>query len=877
MAVPFKKIILAVIAGAALLTLVASSWLPSLAVLAFWLFLVATLAQLTQRSLPLKLPAVRIKPSEWYVVIAGFLAFALLASIPLVGQPGVIGGRHDWALPGESLRGFLDSGSSAWHLVNLGEVAFFFPTYLLDLVFGLLGVAGMSGEFFSKLFLVAAITGSGVSFFSFARRLGGSPAVAGLAGLFYATTPILYDKIIAGHLGYLMSYAVAPAYLAELVALEKKPTRQGLGRAVMSFVLASVQIQFTVMLLGFTAIFALVGPNRRQVFRLIGFSLFGLVGFHAPWLLANFGTITSQASQLARDAAVLDWIASLSSPLETTFRLASQVLPYFLAQTSRLTWWQPLAGALVGGLLISPWLIRHRLASYFALTALVGLFLAKGTSAPFTSFYQEIFLKLPATAMFREVNHWLFIPAISYAVLLTLLASAARERLGRLWPAAFVVGIIVTIGFGIPFWQGKLGADLQTLSYPGQDRELAAFLRKQTGRILFLPAHQKNRYPGKPFSGIDPFIQEFADRTFEQEGNVLAETSPAHRLRNLILAGIYGSDPTHLTALLARADIRWVVLRNHITDEFPLYTLAKDFPNREVSFDQAQAERNLKSGGLILERNFGTTQLYRLAEPSSKFYLSQAPLPSEPEPILAVQPADFANRFFDPTKGFVKAHYLWWYHSQFVTIEDRAVHAQTPAALDLPFPVRQPGILYVRALVDPKGGDVRIKLDQSEIATLDLTGSPSRWQWFELGLVSHGNEISLEHINGEVTVGKVALFPSKIDTRVPAVTLGELLLRDHQVVSYQPRGTTAYRLTVTTDRPRLLVFAESYAPGWSATVNGRPAEHTRVGFANGFLIDSAGSHDVEISFEPERLYRFGLFLAFVTLATLVVLSIKRQY
>ncbi|MBI3261323.1 hypothetical protein HYZ64_03080, partial [Candidatus Berkelbacteria bacterium] len=815
---------------------------------------------------------------EWPIVVGLLLATAAIATLPFLTKPGVIGGRHDWVLPAQNLRGYLTSGSSAWSGANLGESKFFFPTYLLDLIFGLVGYLGVTGALVSKVLVFGAPLIAGLTLYSFARRLGSNPGAAFAGALLYATAPILYDKIVAGHLGYLIAYAIAPLYLAELVLLEQKPSRQTLAKAILIFVAASVQIQFAAMLMGFALIFALLGPNRRQVFRLIGWSILALLAVHAPWLAAHLGTITAQARELAGDAAVLQWIQSLSSPLASTIRLASAVLPYFLNQVKDFAFWQLASGLLYAVLIVSPGLVKSRLASFFALTALLGVFLAKGTSAPFTSFYVELFLKLPATSLFREVNHWLFIPAISYAVLLAYLTHDLMARAKQFGLAVLAAVLALTVVIGLPFWHGRLGQDLQTITYSAPDQALAGFLKKQTGRILFLPAYQKNRYPQKQFAGFDPFIQEFADRTFEQEGNVLAKTSPASRMRNLILAKVYGGDQTGLAALLARANVDYVVVRRQIADEFVANTLAKDFGNREVSFDLAIAEENLQSAGLTLVATFGQSKVYRAPESSSRFYLTQAPIPQQPEPLLTVEPADYANRFFDPTKGFVKSYYLWWYNRQFVNIEDRAVHTQTNARLTLPFKVTTPGILYVRALVDPKGGDVAVSLDHKQIATLNLTGPPKAgWQWFELGLASHAETISLERLNGEVTVGKIALFKNKIDTRVTPPTLEDLVLRDYQPLGYQIEDSSKYRLSVSTDRPRYLVFAESYSPGWVARVDGMVAPHERIGFGNGFLIEEPGTHDVEISFTPERYYRLGLALAGFTLVLLVFASIKRKH
>jgi hypothetical protein len=61
------------------------------------------------------------------------------------------------------------------------------------------------------------------------------------------------------------------------------------------------------------------------------------------------------------------------------------------------------------------------------------------------------------------------------------------------------------------------------------------------------------------------------------------------------------------------------------------------------------------------------------------------------------------------------------------------------------------------------------------------------------------------------------------------------------------------RLHVDTAAPALLVQAESYAPGWVATIDGEPAELHRVNWTFRGVVVPPGHHTVELKYQPQWL------------------------
>lgn len=72
-----------------------------------------------------------------------------------------------------------------------------------------------------------------------------------------------------------------------------------------------------------------------------------------------------------------------------------------------------------------------------------------------------------------------------------------------------------------------------------------------------------------------------------------------------------------------------------------------------------------------------------------------------------------------------------------------------------------------------------------------------------------------------------------------------------ELVQYHPDGSTH---RVNSDRGGLLVLSEVHYPlGWSATVDGNPADLVRVNYLLNALVVPAGQHDVALRFEPQGL------------------------
>ena len=90
------------------------------------------------------------------------------------------------------------------------------------------------------------------------------------------------------------------------------------------------------------------------------------------------------------------------------------------------------------------------------------------------------------------------------------------------------------------------------------------------------------------------------------------------------------------------------------------------------------------------------------------------------------------------------------------------------------------------------------------------------------------------------------------------------------VTSYSRLSPTAYKVSVRTDKPFLLVVSESYDPLWMAVVND-DREYTSIplsGIVNGYWIEETGELEIRVEYRAQRALAKGTALSLLT-ATLL--------
>ena len=88
------------------------------------------------------------------------------------------------------------------------------------------------------------------------------------------------------------------------------------------------------------------------------------------------------------------------------------------------------------------------------------------------------------------------------------------------------------------------------------------------------------------------------------------------------------------------------------------------------------------------------------------------------------------------------------------------------------------------------------------------------------------------------------------------------------------RSPTRVTVEAAATRVGYLVLGESWAPGWLAWVDGRPAPILRANLIHRALPLPAGRHRVEFRYRPTA-FRLGLYVSVTALAVLLALGTAR--
>lgn len=162
-------------------------------------------------------------------------------------------------------------------------------------------------------------------------------------------------------------------------------------------------------------------------------------------------------------------------------------------------------------------------------------------------------------------------------------------------------------------------------------------------------------------------------------------------------------------------------------------------------------------------------------------------------------------------------------------------------------------------------------------------------RWFILGAGEKG-EIKMPVEN--VTAMGNAWFVTNVEyvrnANEELDALGEVNLRNTAVVAQADFGflkaggngtaiLTSYaaneaRYQVASDKGGLVVFSEVYYPGWTATIDGQPAEVGRANYVLRALNVPAGKHEVVFTFQPQSIQTTET-IAYVALAVLILLVV----
>jgi len=356
------------------------------------------------------------------LLIATSVAFAAAVSAPLYAGPFVPAFQQDWVWPINEgqLAAFGSQGVHAWLSSGLGGPLVYPTTWwgpeLEALACRLFGVeSGLA----AYLFFWMSLSGIGLSIALLQMRVsyvGAFFAVACFAG-----NPVVLNEIQAGHLNFIVAYAMLP-WILTLAMREGWRATLLLGLLVG---LSAIQQQFLVFSLGlaFAISITVVSPRTLQFWMRVAAIAIIAAAVSAPsWIgAATFGT-----SSLSPLDALLAWERVQSSPLPSALRLLGYQGGYdarLISQAAQAALWVLPALAVVG--LVSAF--RSRFTNIIGAIAVLSVVATSGLKGPGSVVVQFMFLHVNAATLFRELYNFSALTVLA----LSILAAAGLEWIAR--------------------------------------------------------------------------------------------------------------------------------------------------------------------------------------------------------------------------------------------------------------------------------------------------------------------------------------------------------------------------------------------------------------------------------------------------------------
>lgn len=153
----------------------------------------------------------------------------------------------------------------------------------------------------------------------------------------------------------------------------------------------------------------------------------------------------------------------------------------------------------------------------------------------------------------------------------------------------------------------------------------------------------------------------------------------------------------------------------------------------------------------------------------------------------------------------------------------------------------------------------------------------STWQDFELTFYPSppakligASFASVPNYQADLIIGKTENWFDKV--KVQRVFSNPLILKNLSKkpkiqstaqISFRKINPVKYEVEIKgAQQPFWLVFSEAFHPGWKTSIGG---QHLMInGFANGWSIERTGDYQLDIFFQPQQIYYFGIVVSLLT-------------
>lgn len=511
---------------------------------------------------------------ENHIALAIYVALSILILRGILLTEYQLGFNHDWIFPHTSseLEGYLTQAFYLWYETNLGTPTIYPAKHLLQYLLLPFLYLGFTGASITKILLFLIFVFSGHYMYRLVHetfKLAYIPSL--ISGFFYITTPVIYNKVVAGHLLYLIGYALSPLiiiYLAKYIDTNRIKYLILVGLLI---AFASVQIQFGAMLFILVTfyIFLVAKINTHKMIKIILFITLIPLLIHSFWILPsaiNFSSVTETVVV----ASNTDNLNSWSTSLINAFGLIGYRSHHFSTALYNHNYkdiWGFLSASLLILVFSSLFAARERVPLFFGIISIVTLIFTTAVSSPFGNLVTFLYSNFPIFNLFREVYHLTFLVSFSYSVMLAYTLHKIYNYKNMLTYKLISVLIIITIIVAYnPFmYTGNFNGQIQTYEFDGHDISLMNSYQEsdESHRVLYLPMVSPFKYNNSKYNGLDPII---AYSKKPSMGNGIN----SHFIKYIALS-LHDNTYGNLNNLLDLSSIKYIFYRRQYQSILPHY------------------------------------------------------------------------------------------------------------------------------------------------------------------------------------------------------------------------------------------------------------------------------------------------------------------
>lgn len=524
---------------------------------------------------------------------------------------------------------------SLWSTQPFGTVNLLLSTHSLNFLWGSLSHLLPFNITERLLFLFPALILSFVGSFKLANSVLKNQKLAVIASIIYSMNSYVWVTLVSGHLNIYVAYSLMPLFLLFFIKhIETNQVKYFLLSLLLAVVTSIYDFRFIYIIfiiLGSTAIYYLAYKEKLQFYNALyatGFIGLIIILFHLYWIIPLYTqNLLTENEILSRNIFGSQFFdithsMTLSHPYWNGWEIEHFIKHPILI----LNFLLPIL--LVIGLIKT----KNRKIYFFGILAILGIFLTKQASEPFSLVYTWLFNHIPGFNAFREASKFSALLYLGYSILIAnsfgWISKTIAEKI-KVSKTHVLTGamIMVLLFSSYPILFGSIKPMFRPNKIHNDYLLLKEFLEKdqEAYRTLWIPKHSRWHYYDNEKGAVS--FGEFITQMELVELNAL-NIAP-DKETDLFK---YYAETNYLSYLLSKANIKYVGV--------PVYDKNDDFFELyEISREEAIALLDKNPG--LEKQNIGSNELviYKV-----KNYIGES-LITTSDKLITIEKGEFANTY----------------------------------------------------------------------------------------------------------------------------------------------------------------------------------------------------------------------------------------